>query len=251
VPAPDNTDYSLITESPGLKASKEQVERLYQRYRFARDLCAGKDILEVACGSGIGLGYLAESAASVVAGDIDSHNLSSAQSLYGDKPGIMLKLLDAQNLRIESGSIDLVILFEAIYYLWVPEKFVSEARRVLKEGGVLLMSTVNRDWDDFHPSPFTFGYFSVPELHDLLKSSFNHIELFGGKPVSLVKRAAVGLNLIPGSLKGRTYLKRIFMGKLTPLPRQLRDDMVPYEPPVSIPPVENKDYKIIYALAKK
>lgn len=70
--------------------------------------------------------------------------------------------------------------------------------------------------------------------------------------VSLIKRAAVNFNLIPGSLKTRAYLKRIFMGKLIPLPCEISEDMVSYEPPVPIPVDKiNKDFKIIYAVAIK
>jgi len=46
-------DYSLITEFPGLQATQEQLERLYQRYHFAKQFAPEKDVLEVACGSGI------------------------------------------------------------------------------------------------------------------------------------------------------------------------------------------------------
>lgn len=53
-------DYSTVTEIPGNKISKEQLTRLYHRYHFASLFCKGKDVLEVACGGGMGLGYLAK-----------------------------------------------------------------------------------------------------------------------------------------------------------------------------------------------
>ena len=61
-------DYSSITESPGLKASKEQLARIWHRYRMAADYVQGKDVLEVGCGSGIGLGFLATYANCIVGG---------------------------------------------------------------------------------------------------------------------------------------------------------------------------------------
>ncbi|MBM4352130.1 MAG: hypothetical protein FJ106_19840 [Deltaproteobacteria bacterium] len=45
-------DYSLITESPGLKAAQEQVARLYQRYHFVKEFAEGKEVLEIGCGAG-------------------------------------------------------------------------------------------------------------------------------------------------------------------------------------------------------
>jgi len=170
--------------------------------------------------------------------------------------------MDAHALPFADRTFDVVILFEAIYYLEHPAVFVTEAYRVLRAGGVLILCTVNRDWDDFHSSPYTHRYFSVPELASLLKPSFQEICAYGafstqtvglrGKAISLLKRLAVKWDLIPGSLAARVYLKRIFMGALQPLPEQLHEGMAPFEPPQGITLERpNRDYKIIYALAFK
>jgi len=62
-------DYTTVTETWGLPASSEQLAMQYFRYRMAADLCAGRDALEIGCGSGMGLPYLAERARMVVGGD--------------------------------------------------------------------------------------------------------------------------------------------------------------------------------------
>jgi ubiquinone/menaquinone biosynthesis C-methylase UbiE len=271
IPIDNATDYSTVTEAPGLMATHEQVARLYQRYHFAARFAQDKDVLEVACGSGIGLGYLAKMARKVVGVDIDEKNLRAArqyseaavgkQGLAG-REKIDVKLMDAHNLSLPPGSFDLVLLFEGIYYLREPQKFISEAQRVLRERGKLIICSVNKDWEDFHPSPYTHKYFSVSELHELLEFRFNAVEMLGGFPVankgfknravSTIKRAAVDLNLIPGSLKLRAYLKRIFMGKLVPLPEEVHDGMASYKPPERIPPDQPcNNFKIIYAIAEK
>jgi len=95
-----------------------------------------------------------------------------------------------------------------------------------------------------------------------MRERFSEVKLYGGFPVedggvggeiiSLIKRSAVRFNLIPGSLKARAYLKRIFMGKLVPLPDEITEGMAPYEPPVEIPSDrECKEFKILYAIGKK
>ena len=72
------------------------------------------------------------------------------------------------------------------------------------------------------------------------------------KVTSLVKRSAVRFHLIPGTLKGRAYLKRIFMGKLVCLPPEITENMTSYEPPVAIPADRVcKEFKILYVIAKK
>jgi SAM-dependent methyltransferase len=257
-------DYSRITESPGMKASQEQLARIWHRYRMAADYIQGKEVLEVACGSGTGLGFLARYAKRIVGGDIDRKNVATAQALYdGGQEGIRVQEMDAHALPFTDRTFDVVLLFEAIYYLEYPEVFVAEASRVLRPGGLLILCTVNRDWDDFHPSPYTHRYLSVPELGSLLNPTFQEIRVYGafstqtvglrGKAISLLKRLAVKWDLIPGSLAARAYLKRIFMGALQPLPEQLHEGMAPpFEPPQEISLTRpNRDHKIIYALAFK
>ena len=259
----DAIDYSFITESPGSKATQEQIERLYQRYHFARQFAGEKDVLEAACGSGIGLGYLAKVARKVVGGDIDENNLALARKYYQSSNGkIGVDSIDAHALSFSDRKFDLVLLYEAIYYLKDPPKFVSEAARVLQKDGTLIICTVNKDWEDFHPSPYTYLYFSVPELYKLLKDRFDNVKIYGAFPVekdgvknffvSFIKRIALNLNLIPGSLSARAYLKRIFMGKLEPLPEEIYENMAPYEPPIEIgTDKSSKDFKIIYVVARK
>jgi SAM-dependent methyltransferase len=170
--------------------------------------------------------------------------------------------MDAQKIPLENDSFDLILLFEAIYYLEHPQIFVKEANRLLRSHGCLIIATVNKDWADFHPSPYTHKYFSVPELTHLLDLTFKKVELYGAfstqsaslfsKGSSLLKRTAVRLDLIPGSLAARAHLKRLFMGPLQPVPNQLYDGMASYDPPSPISTDKvNSDFKIIYAVATK
>src|SRR3954470_7406348 len=52
---PADMDYSTVTEVAGDRASSAQLERIFGRYYFASDFCAGKDVLEIACGTGQGI----------------------------------------------------------------------------------------------------------------------------------------------------------------------------------------------------
>ncbi len=254
-------DYTTVTETPDNRASQEQVARLYTRYRFASEYCKGKDVLEVACGTGIGLGYLAKSAKRVVGGDIDKNNLKYALKTYSGRNDIEILSLDACNLPFDANSFDIVVFFEAIYYLTWPGKFLAEARRVLKDNGTLIICTANKDWPGFNSSPYSYRYFSANELYSLLKGNGFEVELFADCPslsdgfkdnlVSAIKKTAVKFHLIPKTMKGKEKFKRLFFGKLVPLPPEITDDMgIKYSPPVSIPhdsPITQ--YKVLFALA--
>lgn len=192
-----------------------------------------------------------------------------ARSLYGSRnqhgagvPNIQILHLDAHDLKFPDRRFGLVLLYEAIYCLEEPQRFVSEAKRLLADSGILIICSVNNDWSDFHPSRYAHQYYSVPEIYELLKTDFQEVKLYGGFPVakrgakskltSLIKRSAVKFHLIPGSLKTRAYLKRIFMGKLVPLPHEVYEGMAPYEPPVEIPSDRvSPGYKIIYAVGRE
>lgn len=253
--------FSTVTETPGVGASREQWSMLYTRYRFAAPFCKGKEVLEVGCGAGLGLGYLARAAARVVGGDVDEANLRLAARRYRERPNVEVRKINAHRLPFEGERFDAALLYEAIYYLERPERFLEECRRVLRKEGVLLISTVNREWPDFNPSPFSARYFSSRELAALLQGSGFDAALYAAFPagaksvrdriVSLLKRGAVSLGLIPKTMRGKTFLKRIFFGSLSPLPPEVEEGMAEYAAPIPISPQEPcLNYKILYAVAR-
>lgn len=254
-------DFSTVTEVPGIKASEEQIARLYHRYHFALPYCKGKDVLEAACGAGQGLGYLAKAANKVVGIDIEEKNLAYARETYKDRKNIELHIMDAQKLFFNDKSFDVILIYEAIYYLPQPEVFLTECTRLLRKNGVLLICSVNREWSDFNPSPYSTKYFSARELYELLKTKFAVVQVSGAfsdepdsfkdKVVSGVKRAAVALHIVPRTMKGKEVLKRIFFGKLVPLPAEVIEGIMDYNPPASIPPdVPDTKDKVLYAVAR-
>jgi SAM-dependent methyltransferase len=229
------------------------------RYRLAAELAEGRDVLEVACGSGMGLGMLAQGARSVVAGDFDPALVEVARRQYGER--VDVRRLDAQDLPFPDASFDMLLVLEAIYYLPDAARFVAEARRVLRPGGVLYLCTANREWPEFNPSPFSHRYYSLRELGELLRSAGFDADLLVGFPakagglksavVSLIRKAAVRLHLIPDTMQGKEALKRFFYGKLQQLPKELTADCGDYRPPQTysaVGPVEN--WKVLYAIGR-
>lgn len=258
----ESNKYQKLTEAPGDKASAEQLERLYHRYCLAGCRAAGRRVLEVACGSGIGLAYLAAMADSVHGCDIDAANLSRARETCGGLENVSVEWGDAQELPYPDASFDLVLLYEAIYYLPDAAKFVAEAHRVLKLDGELVICTVNPQWPSFHPSPLATRYYSAAELKRLLQPLFPSLKVMGAFPVDqggaksrvldAVKKCAVALRLIPNTLEGRARIKRIFFGKLHELPQRLEPGMAPFQEPVPLDPgVGQTGFIILYAVAGK
>ena len=254
-------DYTELTELPGSGATGEQLERLYHRYHTANRYAADKTVLEVASGAGFGLGYLDRSAAKVVGGDYTANLLNIARSHYGER--IPQLRLDGQYLPFGPSSFDLVLIFEALYYLPDAGRFIAETHRVLTEKGTIIICTVNRDWDEFSPSPSSTHYLNVPELRDALESAgFTRFEFFGAFPTEakslksritgLIRKVIVGLDLMPKTLEGRERFKRMFYGELTPMPAEITEGLAELSQLVPIADNEpNKGYKIIYAIGHR
>ncbi|MGQ9526129.1 MAG: class I SAM-dependent methyltransferase [Armatimonadota bacterium] len=259
-PKDTNRDFTSITEVPGSHATRVQLARLHQRYHLAKQLAESCRVLEVACGAGIGLSYLAENAHSVVGGDYTESLLRIGQANCGGR--IPLVCLDAQALPFRSSSFDLVLMFEAIYYLPHPEYFIQEAHRVLCEGGTLLVGTVNKDWHGFVPSKLSVRYFSVPELRDLLANpGFRDLQMFGAFPdpkgikhklMSIARETAAQLHLIPGTLGAREILKRLLYGRLIPIPPHVTDELPRADPPELISSDQpDHAHSILYCVARR
>ena len=255
-------DYSIITETPGVGATAEQLSAIYTRYHFAARHAAGKDVLEVACGVGNGLGYLSRFARRVVGGDIDDANVQIAQDTYRDDEHIVIHKMDAHSLPFPDRSFDLVLLFEALYYLDDSEKFMSEAFRVLRPGGKLLLSTVHPGWPGFNPSPLSHRYYTCEELRELSHAAGLEPTLYVGfaadpqsglgSAISLLRRLAVRLKLVPRSMHGKTLLKRLFYGRLQPIPSivdEFTGTLEPLQVVDSNTPIES--YKFLYLAGQR
>jgi len=253
-----NNDYISVTEIAGDEVTQEQVDRLCNRYYWAGAHCVNKDIVEAACGSGQGLGYLAGVAENLEAGDYSDEILSIARRHYGER--ISLKQFDAQDMPFEDNSRDVIIIFEAIYYIPDAEQFVRECVRVLRPGGKMLIATANKDLYDFNPSPHTYKYYGVVELNELFSIAGFQVQCYGATPVSSVslkqkllrpvKKIVVSLGLMPRSMAGKKFLKRLVFGSMVAMPAEITSDTSTYTPPTSIPNHKpDTHHKVIYCKA--
>ena len=254
------TDYLEVTETSGSLVSKEQIQRMFNRYDWALPFCRNRDVVEVACGSGQGLGLIGESSKSIVGGDISEELLSMARSHYKDE--FDLKVFDASKMPFKDSSKDVVICFEALYYFPNVEAFLSEVDRVLRKGGYLLISSANKDLGDFNPSPFTYKYYGVKELNEVLnKKGFDSV-FYGdidtsnrtllSQIFSVIKKMIVFLDLMPKTMSGKRLLKRIVFGKLVKMPSDLREILAASNSIVEIDAnMADTKHKVVLVAAQK
>jgi SAM-dependent methyltransferase len=106
------------------------------------DDLAGRDVVELGCGTGYVSAWLARRGAHPVAVDISAEQLTTARRLQ-ERHGVPFPLLevDAERLPFPDASFDLAIS-EYGACLWAdPCRWVPEAARVLRPGGRLVFLT--------------------------------------------------------------------------------------------------------------
>ena len=257
----DRPDYAAITEMPDSGLSREQFLRMAHRYRLAAELAQGRRVLEVACGAGIGLGLLQRRAQQLWAIDYSSSVLQQAQRHYGAQ--IPFVRADAQDLPFADQTLDLVLCFEAIYYLDDLGRFLRECYRVLAPGGVLLLSTSNPDWPDFVPGRLTTSYPTLPEMTGALGASgFSNVQINGILPLTQQRvgdrlrnrlRAFVMKSpFLAQNLQRLPLLKFLAYRGLVPLGYELTEaDLAIQLPMLSLPP-DQRDYshRVLYFQAQ-
>jgi SAM-dependent methyltransferase len=250
------SDFSTVTETWGLGASPEQLAMQYFRYRMASDIAHGGSVLEVGCGSGMGLPYLAPHARMVVGGDYTMALLREARKHVPDSN---LVRFDAQHLPFRDGVFDTVLMLEMIYYVADQDAAFAECRRVLRPGGRLMVCLPNRDRPDFNPSPFSTRYPNLGEIGSLLRRAGFDVNVYGAFAVEAasardrilgpLRHVAVRYRLIPSSMQAKAMLKRMLYGKL-PVLGAVHDGMGEYTAPVQLDTSAGSSdrYKNLYAV---
>ncbi|MFW8601989.1 class I SAM-dependent methyltransferase [Desulfobacterota bacterium M19] len=166
---------------PGRGLEAEIELEHWQRYLAAREIVAGRRVLDIASGAGYGSALLAERAARVCGADIDCEAVSFARERY---KAANLGFLQASvgDLPFAPRSFEAVISFETIEHVPAPlhDEFMREVLRVLTPDGFLLISTPDRhiysELTDYK-NEFHVKEFYRPEFEAFLGRFFPNIRL--------------------------------------------------------------------------
>ncbi|RNI29234.1 glycosyltransferase [Rufibacter latericius] len=159
------------------------VEHLH-RYYTVLDQVTDKIVLDIACGEGYGSNILAKKAKKVFGVDIDPTSVEYAQSTYESKlQNLSFLQGSVEKIPLADSSVDIVISFETIEHVdeATQNAFLKEVKRVLKEGGRLIISTpdrVNYSERYSYKNEFHVKEFSSDEFHQFLASYFKNVETF-------------------------------------------------------------------------
>lgn len=110
--------------------------------RTALPLLETGDVLDIASGDGVLAELLSPHASRYVCVDTSARVVAAAGERLRRFPNVEVREGDMHALPFKDNSFDLVVLMHALTYSTKPAQAVSEAARVLRKGGRLLLSSL-------------------------------------------------------------------------------------------------------------
>ena len=138
-------------------------ERSEENYRFASNFVAGKTILDVGGGTGIGHDLLVtRGAASIVS--LDRHIASTAED---GNPRVQSVVGDFLTYPFPDESFDVIICLGTLFYLSDSDSALRKMRRLLRPAGMLIINCINQD--------MVLRYFGMPleDIDEKFSTAYN------------------------------------------------------------------------------
>jgi len=162
-------------------ASSEDIYNRLTGYGFARRFVAGKIVADIEWEEvGVGLRLLAETAASVEVLTNSTEAVRPISAAYS-ATNVSYRNVNLSELPHSEGYFDVVVAFGVIEHLEHPEGLIREAKRVLKQGGTLITSALdkqtntnerNREGVEGRREMY------VPEFRELLERHFERVDIY-------------------------------------------------------------------------
>ncbi len=166
---------------PGIAQENYWFRRHEVAYSNLAAHCAGAVVLEAGCGEGYGADLLAEGARLVLGLDYDALTAAHVARNY---PSVRTVRGNLAALPLRDDAVDVVANLQVIEHLWDQEGFLAECHRVLRPGGLLLVTTPNRitfsPGRDTPLNPFHTRELAPAELAGLLTAAGFAVEFLGG-----------------------------------------------------------------------
>ena len=206
---------------PGV-SSPLLLQQHINRYLFAATFAQGKIVLDAACGSGYGAPILIAGGACCYYGlDISAPTIKRATELYSNSQHIHFAVDNVCQLdTIKDRVIDVVVSFETIEHVTDFEAMLGNIRRVLKPGGILIISTPNCAFsapqntletppeNEFHIREWNYA-----ELLDLLSGHFEIHSVYGQEVTNKFKHSLRGFLMQCGLLPLVKKLKKLSIAR--------------------------------------
>jgi ubiquinone/menaquinone biosynthesis C-methylase UbiE len=167
--------YTTEITSENIPSDNPIHQRLLKAYVAAEPHVFG-DVLEVGCGEGRGIDLIINKAASYVALDKIESALVALRKKY--PTGKFISGNIPPFAGISDNSFDRVFSFQVIEHIQDDFTFLTEINRVLKPGGVAMLTTPNRPLS-LSRNPWHIREYTAAELTSLAQRVFQTVEMKG------------------------------------------------------------------------
>ena len=151
---------------------------LFERYMFCTRYIADKNILEIPCGTGWGTSTL-NGAKKIIGVDIHDESIEFANEHYATNEK-SFQVGDMGNIEFSDSYFDVVICLEGFEHVEreTAQRFINETRRVLKSGGLLIMTCpIILKGGRHSGNPYHVYEYKENELLDILNENFYCIRI--------------------------------------------------------------------------
>jgi 2-polyprenyl-3-methyl-5-hydroxy-6-metoxy-1,4-benzoquinol methylase len=150
-------------------------QRLLYPYTQAAQMVRG-NVLEIGCGWGRGLDLLTKAADHYTGIDKNAELIAALSAAYPEATFIQANIPPLGTLA--DNSFDYIVTFQVIEHIQNDDLFVKECHRVLKPGGRLLLTTVNKTFS-LTRNPWHVREYVADELKTLIGKYFPVVETEG------------------------------------------------------------------------
>ena len=150
-------------------------QRLFKAYIVAQEYVNG-DVLEVGCGEGRGVNVLIGLARSFTAVDKIKSAIEDLQKKFPSGTFIDMDIPPLSGLK--DNTYDSIVSFQVIEHIVDDFLFLKEIHRVLKPGGIALLTTPNRKMS-LTRNPWHIREYLPQELTQLAAKIFRKVEMKG------------------------------------------------------------------------
>jgi SAM-dependent methyltransferase len=167
--------YTTEITSESIPSDNPIHQRLLRPYVLAPQYVKG-DLLEVGCGEGRGIELLLPGITSYTAIDKIAPVIDKLQQKYPQ--GRFLSGNIPPLASFADNSFDSVVSFQVIEHIQDDRLFLKEIHRVLKPGGIALLTTPNRPYS-LSRNPWHIREYTALELTNLAKTFFSKVTMHG------------------------------------------------------------------------
>ena len=144
----------------------------FWRYSWVNQYCSGKEVLDVPCGMGWGTSLI-RGTRKLIGLDLSQEAIAEASRRYGNIA--QFRIGDMGKLDYPEGSFDVVSCLEGIEHVPVEvgRKFLAEAERVLRQGGLFLLSSPYCRTMPHSGNPYHIHEYQPDEIREIVSERFS------------------------------------------------------------------------------